>query len=165
MFDKIMFLLLTGGIAYAYFKGKDAAKSEHDTSGDVIDDAKKEIIQKDIIHTESWFSHSADSIQSNLTIAYKSRLPFLGQEGNNAIKEVLVRLTALKNKSEWLKLVAKFGKRSGWGGGPIWNEPLTKWLVFFLEDKSFYMKRDGKDLKANALTMAKTILKKRGVYL
>lgn len=142
---------------FAFFKGRSSATEKNDTSSDVIKDAEKDTDKYQIVHSESWFSQTADLMQTQLLQAWKS---------NDAINSVLTRLIQLKNKDEYLHLIKKFGLRSGFGVSYIYKEPLTKWLVYFLDNRySFYSEKQKRTLHTTGLKVAKWILRKKNIDL
>ena len=151
--------LLIGGAAlslFSFFKGKQSANKDTDTGADTVRDAGKDVNKANVKHSDSWFSLAADLIQENIQKAYRS---------NYSLHSVLIKLAELKNKDEYLYLIKKFGLRSGWSWGVVYKESLNKWLLFFLESRTYNYKKDGVNKSANALQVAKFILKKRGVNL
>lgn len=152
-------LIIPGAVAlalFAFMKGKNSNEEGADTSIDTVKDAKKEVNKSNLKHPESWFSQTSDLIQTQLVTAYRS---------NDAITSVLKRLASLKNKDEYLHLIEKFGKRTGYGVSFAYKEPLTKWLTYFLDNSYTYKTKSGKSLHSTGLKVAKYILKKIGVNL
>lgn len=156
------------GLVALYAVNKILGKSAGDKAGskETVDNAAKEVNEKMLTYKESWYSQSCDTIQSKLLMVYKSRLPGFGDQGNEAIKSVLVILTALKSRNDWSKLVAVFGVRSGFSTSIITGEPLTKWLSYFLSDKSYrFTDSKGKNQSVDAIKAVNHILNKLGVTI
>jgi hypothetical protein len=155
MFDLNTILILAGAAAaFGYFKGK--KNDATDTSGDIVDDAKREVIKKELSYSASWYSQNAEKIKSYLQTAYRS---------NDSIHQVLLILSQLKTKSDWLYLVSKFGLQSGVTWGAVWNEPLNVWIVQFLKDRTYEFSVKEQGYKINALKAARNRLDRINVTI
>ena len=161
-FDFSDYVLPVGFLALGMFAFNKIMKGD---SSETSSDAAKDIVKKELTYTESWYSQAADKIESNLLTVYKSRFPLISVDGNTAMKNVFDVLLRLKNKSDWNKLLDKFGNRSGFSMSIVVKEPLTKWLQYFLSDKKYKSEKDGKKLEVNAYLIVQTILKKIDVSL
>ena len=161
-----MELILIGaaGLVAAFLFGK---KTEQTNSGTTtVNDAKKEVVKKELSYSESWYSQSADTLEMRLQRTWRSASVLLPShaDGVKAVDDCLKIIISLKTKSDYLKLVEKFGKRSDVAPALTIispKEPLNKWLINYLEDKDY---TNGKT-KINALTFIKTHLKKLNVTL
>lgn len=137
-------------------------KDKTDKTDDTVRDAEKDVVKKNLTHKTSWYSQASDGIQANLLVTWRSSLPF-GSRGYKAIHAVLLKLSQLKNNDDWLMLVAKYGKRSGISNSVVYKKSLPRWLIYFLDDKTYYFKQKGKERQIPALDAARSILKKRGI--
>jgi len=159
------FILPAGIIIGLFYFGNKVFGNPSDKTGETITDAEKEVKKSELTYSVSWYSQAADTIAENLETAKKWTSKVYDPNRNNAIKAVVTRLNALKNKSDWLLLVAKFGKRRALGHALITESSLPKWLIMFLDDLEYYFEKDGKRKTANALEMARAVLRKINVSL
>ncbi len=149
--------LVFGGLAaftlFVYLKGR---KDERDKPDETERDAENDVIVSDLTYNESWYSQAADAIEVNLNKSWDLN-PVTTNDEHAAFRQVLVYILKLKNKSDWLKLVSKFGTRkriklSGAKG------TLNEWLLSMTNVEI-------KGGHTTYLDMIRKLLSKRGVQL
>ena len=144
----IIVLVVIGAGTYFYVD-----KKKNNRSFDTPEDALSEVNTKKLSYSKSWYSQTSDSIQTNLMIVYRS---------SDAVKSVVNNILKLKNKDDWNYLVYKFGLRSGFSMSSVWKESLNKWLLYFLENRTYTAKSG---TSGNALDLVQFSLNKIGVQL
>lgn len=146
-----------GLIALAFFKGKAAGEGDGTTSDDTPDDAKKEIVKKDLTYPQSWYSTAADGMEAKLREVYK--LQFYGmknlyREGFDAREYILDKFKSLKTKSDWLQLVAKFDRRYNILIQTLEKSNLVQWLNYYAPGCTWTVKdAGGKPVTMNLMFM------------
>ncbi|MBN2664382.1 MAG: hypothetical protein JXR68_12095 [Bacteroidales bacterium] len=151
--NNILLLSTLGIAAAAFFAGK---KTEKETQNSTVKDAEKEVEKDKLSYSNSWYSQAADALQMQLQKTWSSRILFFDTAGKEAVNESLKVILSLKTKSDYLKLLATFGKRSAVSASITINEPLNKWLIHFLEDKDY----ENGNTKINALKFVRNYLQK-----
>lgn len=141
----LIIVLSVLGTSIYFFGGK----SDNTTA----DDAEKEVNKNNLSYSKSWYSTTADMLEVYLPGVY-----FNSTYLKNAVDLIL----KLKTKDDWLMLLAKFGKRNTFSWSILYNEPLTKWLIYFLDGQT-YTANSGKS--GDALELVKFALNKLNVAI
>ncbi len=98
-------LVIGGGLLYLLGR-----KHQKNAPDETEKDAQNDVIINNLTYQQSWYSQTADALEIALKNSWDFN-PFTSDYEHKQLKSVLYYIQKLKNRNDWLQLVAKFGTR------------------------------------------------------
>lgn len=150
--------IIFGLTAAAFLLGRKKTDGNNTNNNDTEDDAAKDVVNNELTYKQSWYSQTAEMIETNAPKTV-SALAFWKTDANHkAAKSILGAVLLLKNKSDYNLLLSKFGKRKNFFAAENINT-LPDYLIHYLD-----FDIEGSN-KTTYLDLAKRHLKKYNIAL